>query len=222
MKSSKTYGIYQKSQKLFTINPPSCKNIKVYGENLLTVKGIQYRSWNPYRSKLAAVLTKKDISLPFQSTTKILYIGAATGTTVSHLSDICSEGLIYAVESSPVAAKTFLDLVKQRENIIPIIEDANHPDRYIHMLSLVDFIYQDISQRNQAEIFLKNLRLFLKQDREGVIMVKARSIDVALKPSKVFSLVKNQLKDEGIKIKNMIELSPFERDHVALFIQSVN
>ena len=215
-------GVFQKGNKLFTINPPICKNIKVYGENLRTFKGIQYRSWNPYRSKLAAVLTKKDISLPFQPTTTILYLGEATGTTVSHLSDICKDGIIYAVEPSPVAAKTFLNLVKQRKNIIPIIEDANHPDRYIHMLSLVDYIYQDISQRNQAEIFVKNLRLFLKKNGEGVIMVKARSIDVALKPSEAFSMVENQLKEEGIRIKNMIELSPFEKDHTALFISSTH
>lgn len=222
MKANKTYGIYQKDRKLFTINPLNCKNIKIYGENLQTYKGIQYRSWNPYRSKLAAVLTKKDISLPFQSTTKILYLGAATGTTVSHLSDICTDGFIFAVESSPVAAKNLLNLVKLRKNIIPIIEDANHPDRYIHILSLVDFIYQDISQRNQAEIFAKNLRLYLKENGEGIIIVKARSIDVALKPSEVFSIVEKQLKDEGIMIKYMIELSPFEKDHAALFISSAH
>jgi fibrillarin-like pre-rRNA processing protein len=219
MKAEKTYGIYKKDKKLFTINPKNCKNIKIYGENLQTYKGIQYRSWNPYRSKLAAILIKKNISLPFQSTTKILYLGAATGTTVSHLSDICTDGCIYAVESSPVAAKTLLNLVKHRKNIIPIIEDANHPDRYIHILSLVDFIYQDISQRNQAEIFAKNFRLYLKEKGEGIIIVKARSIDVALKPSEVFSIVKNQLEEELI-IKNMIELSPFEKDHAAFYISS--
>lgn len=215
-------GVFQKGNKLFTINPPSCKNIKVYGENLRTFKGIQYRSWNPYRSKLASALTKKDLSLPLQPSTSILYLGAASGTTVSHLSDICSEGYIYAVEPSPVVAKKLLTLVKQRKNIIPIIEDANHPDRYVHMISEIDFIYQDISQRNQAEIFAKNAKLFLKENGEGVIMVKARSIDVALKPSKAFSMVKNQLKDEGMHINELIELSPFEKDHAALFISSTN
>ncbi|OYT29205.1 fibrillarin [Thermoplasmatales archaeon ex4572_165] len=220
MKPSKINGVFQKGNKLFTINPPNCKNIKVYGEALRTFKGMQYRSWNPYRSKLASALTKKDISLPFESSTSVLYLGAASGTTVSHLSDICSEGYIYAVEPSPVVAKTLLKLVKQRNNIIPIIEDANHPDRYTHMVSEVDFIYQDISQRNQAEIFAKNSKLFLKENSEGVIMVKARSIDVAMKPSNAFLMVENQLKEEGMHINELIELSPFEKDHAAIFISS--
>jgi len=219
MKPHKNTGIFQRGSKLFTINPSYCNNIKVYGENLRTIKGIQYRSWNPFRSKLAAVLTKKQIKLPFKSSSTVLYLGAATGTTVSHLSDICIDGWMYAVESSPVAAKTLLSLIRQRKNIIPIIEDANHPDRYVHMLTdYVDFIYQDISQRRQAEIFAKNIDLFLKKDGEGVIMVKARSIDVALKPQEAYSMVEKQLKENGLQINESIELSPFEKDHTALFI----
>jgi len=219
MKQMKNIGIYQKTNKLFTINPTSCKNINVYGENLRTFKGVQYRSWNPYRSKLAAVLAKKQITLPFQKTTTILYLGAATGTTVSHLSDICSEGWIYAVEPSPVVAKTLMVLVKQRDNIIPIIEDANHPDRYVHMiLKKTDFIYQDISQRNQAEIFANNTHLFLKDEGKGILMAKARSIDVAMKPSDAYDRVKQQLIEQGLKVKDSIELSPYEKDHSAILI----
>jgi fibrillarin-like pre-rRNA processing protein len=221
MKQLKNTEIYQHSNKLYTINPESCKNIKVYGENLRTIKGIQYRSWNPFRSKLAALLSKKLIKLPFQHSTTILYLGAATGTTVSHLSDICTKGWIYAVEPSPVAAKTLMTLINQRKNIIPVIEDANHPDRYTHLISKrVDFIYQDISQRNQAEIFAMNAKRFLKEKGEGILMVKARSIDVAMKPSAAYDLVKNQLIDFGLRINDVIELSPYEKDHAAIFIEN--
>ena len=220
MKPTKIDGVFQKGNKIFTINPPNCKNIKVYGETLRTFKGVQYRSWNPYRSKLASTLTIKNLLLPLKPSTSILYLGAASGTTVSHLSDICSNGYIYALEPSPVVAKTLLTLGKQRKNIIPIIEDANHPDRYTHMLSEVDFIYQDISQRNQAEIFAKNAKIFLKENGTGVIMVKARSIDVSMKPGKAFSMVENQLKEEGMLINEIIELSPFEKDHAAIFVSS--
>ena len=138
---------------------------------------------------------------------------------MSHLADICTNGYIYAVESSPVAAKTLMNLVQQRTNIIPIIEDANHPDRYVHMLSKVDYIYQDISQRNQADIFGRNAHLFLKPSGAGAIMVKARSIDVGMNPSNAFSLVKQQLETEGLVVLDSIELEPYEKDHAALFIK---
>jgi len=221
MQQLKNTGIYQKSNKFYTINPESCKNIKVYGENLRTFKGVQYRSWNPFRSKLAAVLSKKMINLPFHPSNNILYLGAATGTTVSHLSDIFTDGWIFAVEPSPIAAKTLMTLIKQRKNIIPIIEDANHPDRYVHLITdRVDFLYQDISQRNQAEIFARNAKRFLKKKAEGMLMVKARSIDVAMKPQDAYELVKTQLKDFGLKINDVIELSPYEKDHAAILIRN--
>lgn len=221
MKQLEKTGIYQKSNKVYTINPEQCKNIKVYGENLRNIKGIQYRLWNPFRSKLAAVLSKKQIIFPFKHSTTILYLGAATGTTVSHLSDICIKGWIYAVEPSPVAAKTLMTLINQRRNIIPIIEDANHPDRYNHFISQrVDFVYQDISQRNQAEILAKNATQFLKKKGQGILMVKARSIDVGMKPADTYDLVKNQLIDFGLKINDVIELSPYKKDHAAILIEN--
>jgi fibrillarin-like pre-rRNA processing protein len=220
MIQQKNKGIYYSNNKLYTLNPTSCKNIKVYGENLKTFQGKQYRSWNPYRSKLAAVLTKKELILPIKKTSTILYLGAATGTTVSHLADICKDGWIYTVEPSPVAAKTLMILVKQRNNIIPIIEDANHPDRYKHnIFEKVDYIYQDISQRNQAEIFASNVQFFLKDNGGGVLMVKARSIDVAMKPLDAFSQIEQQLTNQGLKIENIVELSPYEKDHAAFFIK---
>jgi fibrillarin-like pre-rRNA processing protein len=220
MKQQNNNGIYHSNNKIYTLNPTSCKNIKVYGENLKTFQAKQYRSWNPYRSKLAAVLTKKDLILPLKKTSTILYLGAATGTTVSHLADICIDGWIYTVEPSPVTAKTLMILVKQRNNIIPIIEDANHPDRYKHnIIEKVDYIYQDISQRNQAEIFASNVQFFLKDNGEGILMVKARSINVAMKPSDAFSQIEQQLTNQELKIENIVELSPYEKDHAAFFIK---
>ena len=119
-------GIYEKNDRLFTINPEGCKGIKVYNEQLFMEDEREYRSWNPYRSKLAAALLK---GLPFDVPVdaQILYLGAATGTTVSHLSDIVTKGVLYAVESSPVAIISLLKVAEKRGNIIPILSDANHP-----------------------------------------------------------------------------------------------
>ncbi len=210
-------GIYKKNDRLFTINPEACRGIKVYNEQLFTEDDKEYRSWNPYRSKLAAALLK-GINLTLSTEASILYLGAATGTTVSHISDIVSKGSIYAVESSPVAIINLLKLAEKRQNIIPILSDANHPERYQQMVPTVDLIYQDISQRNQADIFTRNIQSYLKPNGTGLIMVKARSIDVALKPKQAYELVCSSLQKQKFKIKKTVELAPFEKDHAAIII----
>ena len=111
-----------------------------------------------------------------------------------------------------------LKVIKHRPNIIPILDDANHPDRYFSAISQIDFIYQDISQRNQAEIFIANIRKYLKKKKDAIIMVKARSIDVSLKPKQAFYHVCSILEEEGIKVTQKIELSPYEKDHAAILI----
>ncbi len=210
-------GIYKKNDRLFTVNPEGCRGIKVYNEQLFTEDDKEYRSWNPYRSKLAAALLK-GLSFDLSSDAKILYLGAATGTTVSHISDIITKGTLYAVETSPVAIISLLKVAEKRQNIIPILSDANHPERYQHMVPAVDMIYQDISQRNQADIFTRNIRAYLKQNGTGLIMVKARSIDVALKPKQAYELVCSALQKEKFRLKKTVELTPFEKDHAAIII----
>jgi fibrillarin-like pre-rRNA processing protein len=210
-------GIYKKNDRLFTVNPENCKGIKVYNEQLFTEDDKEYRSWNPYRSKLAAALLK-GLILTIAPDASILYLGAATGTTVSHLSDIVTRGTIYAVESSPVAIINLLKVSEKRHNIIPILSDANHPERYQHMVPAVDLIYQDISQRNQADIFTRNIQAYLKPNGTGLIMVKARSIDVALKPKQAYELVCSALQKQKFRIKKTVELAPFEKDHASILM----
>ena len=217
MKPTEIKGIYKEKNKLFTENPKESKGIKVYNEKIINKKGKQYRSWNPYRSKMAAALLK-NLNIPIQKNSKILYLGASTGTTVSHISDIITDGRIYAVESSPVSFKKFSKLYHQRNNIIPILEDANHPDRYHPLVPKVDIIYQDISQRNQADIFTRNIKIFLKKNGKAYLMVKARSIDVSSKPKKIYEIVAKQLQKNDIKIKDIVELRPYEKDHACISV----
>jgi len=217
MKPHPVKGVYSQKNKLFTINPKHCNNQKVYNEHLINYKGSQYRSWNPYRSKLAALLLKRH-KLNLKSSDHILYLGAATGTTVSHLSDILTDGIIYAVESSPYAMDKLLKLSKNRQNIIPILEDANHPSRYLDLIDKIDLIYQDISQRNQAQILCNNIKTYLSQGQTAVIMVKARSIDVSLQPSRAYQLVNDHIRDQGYNVKSIVPLQPYEKDHAALVI----
>jgi fibrillarin-like pre-rRNA processing protein len=210
--------VFKKQNKLFTENLKTCKGMKVYNEKLISYKGKEFRSWNPYRSKFAAALLNGLKNINITESSKVLYLGAATGTTVSHISDIVKDGVIYAIENSPVATKHLLELSQKRENIIPLLADANHPDRYSSITSSVDLIYQDISQRNQAEIFIHNAKRYLKKGGWGIIMVKARSIDVSLKPTKAYELVANKLKEQKLKIVDTINLVPYEKDHAAIVI----
>ena len=191
----------------------------MYNEKLVKYKGREFRSWNPYRSKLASAILN-GLKIEIKPNSKILYLGAATGTTVSHVSDIVKEGVVYSVESSPVAVKNLIQLSEKRKNIIPILGDANHPDRYSSIVSTVDLIYQDISQRNQAEIFISNVARYLKRNGDGILMVKARSIDVSLKPKDAYDIVCSELKDNGLKIKEKVDLTPYEKDHVAIIVSA--
>jgi len=219
MKISKIKGIYREGKKIFTENPKPCKGIKVYNEKLVKYKNKELRSWNPYRSKFAAAILK-GLSVKLLPNSNVLYLGASTGTTVSHISDILKEGTIYAIENSPFSLKALLSICSKRSNIIPFLGDANHPDRYSSITPQVDFIYQDISQRNQAEIFFKNIERYLKVKGSGILMIKARSIDISLKPKKAYEQVCNELEKNGLKINELIELSPYEKDHAALSISN--
>jgi len=217
MKPTRIAGVFRKNDKIYTENLDSCKGIKVYNERLIHYKDKEFRSWNPYRSKLAVAILKKFI-FNIKPDSKVLYLGASTGTTVSHISDIVKDGMVYAVENSPIAANDLIQLSRRRKNIIPILEDAYHSERYSFFVPSVDVVYQDISQRNQAEIFLENIKCYLKRDGLGILMVKARSIDVSLKPKETYELVSDKLREQKINIINLIDLSPYEKDHAAIVV----
>jgi fibrillarin-like pre-rRNA processing protein len=217
MKSSKIPGVFREKNKIFTENPETCKGIKIYNEKIVKSKEKEYRSWNPYRSKLAAAILN-GLIIEIKPNTNVLYLGAATGTTVSHVSDMVKNGIVFSVEASPVAVKKLIKVSEQKQNIIPILGDANHPERYSSLISTVDLVYQDISQRNQAEIFISNIKKYLNKGGTGVLMVKARSIDVSLKPERAYELVCSKLEDNGLKIIEQIDLKPYEKDHAAITI----
>lgn len=220
MKQISISGVYRFKNKIFTENPSSCKGLKIYDEQLFFHNKKEFRSWNPYKSKFSAAIYKGLKKIRLSENSDILYLGAATGTTVSHLADIAKNGVVYAVEKSPFAVKKLLNLCNRRKNIIPIMSDANHPEKYNVIVPQVDFIYQDISQRNQDEIFIKNVKKYLKNDSQGIIMVKARSINVSLKPQQVYDNVIENLKFNKIKITDIIDLSNYEKDHAAIVISN--
>lgn len=208
-------GVYAYEQYLLTRN--LVRGISVYGEELIVDDNDEYRVWNPKRSKVSAMLKKNCRNFPFKADSKILYLGAASGTTASHISDIASDGIIYAVEFSPRSFRGLIKLSEDRKNLIPILADARHPERYRHLVGNVDVVYQDISQKDQVGIFIKNLNQFLSSGY-GIIMVKSRSLDVSARPKEMFRKVENGLRDEGLNILESINLAPFQKDHSAIVV----
>ncbi|VDP96569.1 unnamed protein product [Echinostoma caproni] len=153
----------------------------VYGEKRISVEDdngekIEYRVWNPFRSKLAAGIVN------------VLYLGAASGTTVSHVSDIVGpDGVVYAVEFSHRSGRDLLNVAKHRTNIVPIIEDARHPHKYRMLVGMVDCIFADVAQPDQSRIVGVNADYYLKNGGHTVISIKASCIDSVAAPEVVFA-----------------------------------
>ena len=191
------------------------KPTAVYGERIWQ----GYRIWDPTRSKLAALLLKIHPDLNLSRSSRVLYLGASTGTTVSHVSDIVSEGLVYAVEFSSRSMRDLLRLCEARENIVPILADAAIPEMYCALMEPVDMIYQDVAQRNQAEIATLNAARYLRPGGCIVLMIKTRSIDVTASQKDVY---KSEIKElEGMEVQKSIDLLPYHHDHWAVIARRV-
>lgn len=212
-------GIYEKKSDkesiLLTKNLTPGKT--VYEERLFREDNIEYREWIPERSKLGAALRKNVNQIGIKESDYVLYLGASTGTTVSHVSDIVGEkGLVYALDFAPRVLRELVFVAEQRMNIAPILADANQPETYVKQLSEVDVVFMDIAQRSQAEIFLKNCSIFLKKGGYGLLAVKSRSVDVTKNPKEIFKEIREKLEKEMIVV-DYRELEPYEKDH-AFFV----
>jgi fibrillarin-like pre-rRNA processing protein len=173
----------------------------------------EYRLWDPSRSKLAAAIMKDVSQIGIKPKDVVLYLGASHGYTPSFLSDIVGEdGIIFALDFAPRVVRDLVMLAEKRKNIVPILADCKKPQTYVDRVILADVVYQDIAQKNQVEIFLKNCNMYLKKDGFALLCVKARSVDVTKKPAEIFNKVRTQLEDKII-IVDYRKLDPFEKDH---------
>lgn len=211
-------NIHSNGAKIFT--PNAVPGEKVYGEELIEFEGKELREWNPHRSKAGAAV-KKGINLEIEEDSLVLYLGAASGTTVSHFSDILTDGFVIGIEYSDTVARKLVELAEKRENIAPILGDARKPEEYEEYLDEADIVFQDISQSDQAEIFLKNCQKFLKEDGVGLLSVKAQSISSSRPADEVFDEVKDKLEEE-MEVVEEADLDPYETDHLFLKLKLRN
>lgn len=194
----------------------------VYGEKRIGVedgdKGkIEYRIWNPFRSKLAAAVLGGVDKIHMQPGDKVLYLGAASGTSVSHVSDIVGPtGMVYAVEFSHRSGRDLVNMSKKRTNIVPIVEDARHPHKYRMLVPMVDTIFADVAQPDQARIVAINAQYFLKTGGHFVISIKANCIDSTAEAEAVFAGEVKKMQAEKMKPQEQVTLEPYERDHAVV------
>lgn len=186
----------------------------VYGEKLVSKKGIEYRLWDPARSKLAAAIMNRLEVFPFKNKLSVLYLGASTGTTISHISDIVGPGgIVFGVEHAGRAARDLLDRVAAyRKNIIPVIQDARRPREYAAVFGKVDIVYADIAQRDQTDIVIENCKTYLKRNGYCFLVIKTRSIDVTKSPKKIIEEEVNRM-SRYFEIIQTINLYPYAKDH---------
>ena len=180
----------------------------VYGEP--TADG--WRAWDPERSKLGGML-ELGLETGLSGGETVLYLGAASGTTVSHVADFA--GPTYAVEFAPRPARDLLDAAAPRDRLFPLLKDARKPETYAHVVEAdVDAVVQDVATRGQADVALRN-RQFLADDGRLLLAVKARSEDVTAAPEDVFERVRERLSD-GYELLETRRLDRYHADHLAV------
>ncbi len=217
MRAEKVFdGVYRLDGRLATVNLVRGK--KVYDEGLVTIDNTEYRTWNPYRSKLAAAIVNGMERMAIKDGSKVLYLGAATGTTASHVSDIVgASGSVYAIEISERSMRDLIEVCESRENIFPMLHDARNVEGYADDVGTADVLYEDIASPDQAEILLRNADL-LKDRGIAYVAIKSQSIDISKKPSEVF---KEFLRKVSAKfdLVQSIEIEPFDRMHLFVVLR---
>jgi len=193
----------------------------VYGEKKVEIEieneKKEYRQWNPFRSKLASAILGGVKNIYMEPGMKVLYLGAASGTTVSHVADLVGPtGCVYAVEFSHRVGRELMEVAKKRTNIVPIIEDARKPQKYRMLVPMVDVLFSDVAQPDQARILGVNASYFLKNKGGFVISIKANCVDSTAPAEQVFAQQVQELKTLAFRPKEQISLEPYERDHAVV------
>jgi fibrillarin-like pre-rRNA processing protein len=209
-------GVYRVEGKIATKS--FCPGYSVYGEKTASEGGVEYRLWDPYRSKLGAAIVRGLKRLAIAPGSKVLYLGAASGTTASHVSDIVGkDGIVYCVEFAPRSMRQLISVCEKRQNMLPVMEDARFPERYAE-IGAVDVVFEDVADREQARILLDNSRIFLQKGGKALIAIKSRCVSSSEPPERIFAQVERELQSDFFVLQR-IRLEPFETDHMLLYLE---
>jgi len=206
-------GVFLVDNRLATVN--LSPGHRVYGEDLVKIKKVEYRVWDFYRSKPAAAIKKGLKKFPIKKGMKILYLGIASGTTASHFSDVIGkEGIIYGIDIAERVLRELIQHAEKRGNIVTILGDGRKPEDYENIiLEKVDLVYEDAASPDQIQILKRNVKKFLKPNGFAMIAIKSQSIDVTKYPKEIYKECLEELERE-FEILDKVELDPFEKAHM--------
>lgn len=204
-------GVYKIDGRLATLSIAG--KAKVYGEEHVNIKGKEYRSWNPYRSKLGSAIMCGLKNENIRSGDTMLYLGAATGTTPSHVSDILGKkGVLYCVELSERNMRSLLEVCESRSNMLPILGDARQTERYSDMITECDVMYQDVSSPEQSSILLKNSK-FLKKGGYAYFAIKSQSINIKKSPEHTFRKALSEV-ESVFDVVERVDIGSYHKFHL--------
>ena len=186
----------------------------VYGERWVHVGSRAYRSFEPGRSKLAAALVH-DWKGPLPSAgEQWLYLGAASGTTASHIADLVGpNGRVYALERSPRPFARLLRLAERWPSLLPLLGDARGPRALSARVPSVDGVYADIAQPDQVEIVRQNAALFLRGPGRGVVLaLKTASMGRDRTAAAHLVAAERELTPD-VALSPSVRLDPFHKGH---------
>jgi fibrillarin-like pre-rRNA processing protein len=211
--NKKFEGIFKIDGKLATNN--LVPGFKSSNEELVRIKNIEYRIWDPFTSKPSAAIKKGLKKFPIKKGMKILYLGFAEGKTASFFSDIIGkDGIIFGVEISERSLRDSIVMCERRGNIIPILADSRMPELYENViLQKVDFLYEDVASPDQTQILIRNAEKFLRQHGLAIIAIKSQSIDSVKPPKEVYKKCLEELEGH-FDILDKVELDPYQKNHL--------
>lgn len=189
----------------------------VYGERWTESDGRPYRSFEPARSKLSAAIVKEwSVPLPAPGESW-LYLGAASGTTASHVADLVGPtGRVYAVERSLRPFSRLLALAERWPNLFPILGDAREPTAYGALVPPVHGVYADIAQVDQVEILLSNASLFL-EGNGGCALMALKTASMGRDATAVQHVRRAEAElAQFLDLEPSVRLDPFHRGHYFL------
>ena len=223
-----SWGVLKEGKSIWTIN--AVPGHSVYGESLRRIQGMECRRWDPTRSKLGAgILRTRDdpaLLLPEEGST-VLYLGAGHGTSISHLHDhLCWEGndlngRLVAVDLAPRCLRELTHMAKSRPGLVPVLGDARqHAAWGVLLPTKVNWLFQDVAQAGQVDIFIAACRRFLHIGGTGLLSLKAASERwTGEGEAALFENVEQQLLTSGFDVVERIELTGYEDNHVLFHVK---
>ncbi|MDP6234573.1 MAG: fibrillarin-like rRNA/tRNA 2'-O-methyltransferase [Candidatus Poseidoniaceae archaeon] len=229
-RSMLSWAVMKDGRTLWTLNAVPKK--AVYGESLRNFSGTEFRRWDPTRSKLGAALVRTrrapELLLPEEGTT-VLYLGAGHGTSISHLHDhLCGaendlSGRLVAVDLAPRCLRELTHMAKSRPGLVPVLGDARkHAAWGVLLPRKVNWLFQDVAQAGQVDIFIAACRRFLERNGTGLLSLKAASERWTGEGEEaLFTSVEQTLETSGFDVEERIELAGYEDNHVLFAVRKL-